>query len=104
MTQQVSENRNVTGRKPGTFLPGNNANPNGRPRKGNAIRDLVRKMPLKDKREVIEIALQEIRENHDVAWATWLLKAEGMSPEREGGDTYNIDKAVLVRYVEGGQG
>lgn len=104
MTQQaVSKNRDenapaVRGRP---FPPGNNANPKGRPRKGNALRDIVRKLSVKDKREVVEIALQEIRENHDVAWATWLLKAEGMSPDRDGGDTYHIAQAMLVRYVEG---
>ena len=88
MTQQL-EKRDENGR----FV--NSPGP-GRPRKGNAIRDLVRKMPIKDKREVLEIALQEIRENHDVAWATWLLKAEGMSPDREGNLTVNIDNRRLV--------
>lgn len=74
------------------FAPGNNANPSGRPKKGHALRDYVRNLPTRTKREIVEVAVQEILENHDVAWAGWLLKAEGVD-----GPTAGLVRELIVR-------
>ena len=42
----------------------------------------------------------EIIEKHDVAWAGWLLKAEGMSPDETGG----LLRELIIREYAGWPG
>lgn len=98
-TRNSHETAVATGRP---FLPGQSGNPNGRPKKGNAIRDLLKSVPIAKKRELVQVAYREAIENGDVHWAEWIARHSGESGSNEkGGDTY-IQQAILVRYIEGG--
>ncbi len=101
MTTEL-RNRDEAGR----FPAGVSGNPNGRPRKGNAIRDLLKRVPVSMKRELIEVAFQEAIQNKDVHWAEWIAKHSGESGSRE--TEVNIDNrsvnTILVRYVSGEDG
>jgi GntR family histidine utilization transcriptional repressor len=74
----VSENSNATAVRGRPFVPGQTGNPNGRPKKGNAIRDLLKSVPVSQKRELVKIAYQEALKG-DVHWAEWIVKHSGES-------------------------
>ena len=80
------------------FALGDRANPNGRPRKGHALSEILRARPLKDKRELVEVAYTQARKG-DVAWAEWIAKHSGESGMREAGLT--VVMAPTTVYVDG---
>lgn len=101
MTQAlVPRTETVTKPRGKPFAPGNNANPAGRPRKGNSIRDLLRSVPVAKKRELIAIAFEEAIENRDVHWAEWIARHSGESDL----GAQVAEALVLVRYVTGDDG
>ena len=81
----------------GKLLPGHHM---GRPKKGNALRDLLKGRPLKDKKALVEVAYAMALDG-DVHWAEWIAKHSGESGSADKGDTVNIDKAIFIREYSG---
>ena len=85
----TADSANATKPRGRPFLPGNTANPNGRPKKGHAIRDLLKSVPVAKKRELVAVAYQEALDG-DVHWAEWIAKHSGEGHTGSDGDV-NID-------------
>ena len=80
------------------FPVGNNANPHGRPKKGTAIRDLLKAVPIAKKRELVAVAYEEALKG-DVHWAEWIVRHSGESAlpaEREG-----LTREIVIREYAG---
>ena len=89
-TESANSNETAVKRVPGRpFLPGQTGNPNGRPRKKLALRDILTGIPIKQKRELVAVAY-ECALDGDVHWAEWIAKHSG-----EGGDGKG-DGPVLI--------
>ena len=99
-TESANSNETAVKRVPGRpFLPGQTGNPNGRPRKKLALRDILTGIPIKQKRELVAVAY-ECALDGDVHWAEWIAKhsGEGLGA---GDLTVNIDNRRVVVYHNG---
>ena len=68
----------------------------GRPRKGNSWADVLKSLPVGDKRALREAA-RDYALNGDARWAEWLVKHSGESGANEGkGGEVNVNVAVGV--------
>ena len=102
MTTDVTPNTETATKTRGRpFLPGNNANPNGRPRKKLALRDLLTGVPLKQKRELIAVAY-EMALDGDVHWAEWIAKHSGEGQTTgEAAAQVNVERGVFFLAMPG---
>jgi hypothetical protein len=68
MTDQVKQEKNKPRRdEKGRLLPGNTANPNGRP-KGKTIKELVREHLESHPKDMKDFVAHFIRKNRELAW------------------------------------
>lgn len=86
----ASANTNTVTRKPWQFQPGNNANPHGRPRKGQTIADRVAKADAAIARKAIKARDKRLELTNAVgerAWTTYLAYNLGLPKQ-----TYVIEQ------------
>jgi hypothetical protein len=95
-----AENRNKTERRlhSANWKPGVSGNSNGRPKKGNSLRELLRSVPVRDKRALVRIAYEEALQNHNVAFFEWIAKHSGESGQGEGAVPF---RELIIRQYAG---
>ena len=82
----------------GRLLPGHTM---GRPKKGNSLRDLLRRQPLKDKKALVAIAY-ELALDGEVAWAEWIAKHSGEGHTTgEAAAQVNVERGVFFLAMPG---
>ena len=82
------------------FPVGNNANPHGRPKKGTAIRDLLKAVPVARKRELVKVAYEEALEKRDVHWAEWIARHSGESGSRDEPGHGAMRELIIREYAD----
>ena len=82
------------------FPAGNNANPHGRPKKGTAIRDLLKAVPIAKKRELVAVAYREAVVNGDVHWAEWIARHSGESGSRDDPSHGSMREIIVREYAD----
>ena len=83
------------------FQPGVSGNPAGRPSKDNSLRALLRRAPIRDKRELIKKAYEQALDG-DSRWAEWIAKhsGEGAGEKLEITGDLNIEWLAMQRELK----